>query len=145
MARKKAQKKQQQRSTEQLSASDLHELLKGAHLAIPEHLASFLAGGGQPNATVQVRRFEEKAEVPLLHALTLNTHDQVVPCIELLLSAGAEVDKLCLDEDGDTCTALMWATNSLYGEPHMRALLAHGAKPSVQNSSGQTALHTAAS
>jgi ankyrin repeat protein len=92
-----------------------------------------------------VRRFEEKAEVPLLHALTLNTHDQVVPCIELLLSAGAEVDKLCLDEDGDTCTALMWATNSLYGEPHMRALLAHGAKLSVQNSSGQTALHTAAS
>ena len=84
--------------------------------------------------SIQVRQFEDKAEVPLLHAPTLNTHDQVVPCIELFLSAGAEVDKLCLDEDGDTCTELMWATNSLYGAPHVRALLAHGAKPSVQNS-----------
>jgi hypothetical protein len=65
MARKKAQKKQQQRSTEQLSASDLHELLKGAHLAIPEHLAGFLAGGGQPNATVQVLKYVLSSDVSL--------------------------------------------------------------------------------
>jgi hypothetical protein len=54
MARKKAHRKQQQQSTEQVSATDLHDLLDGAHRAIPLCLVAFLKAGGQPNATVQV-------------------------------------------------------------------------------------------
>jgi hypothetical protein len=58
MARKKAHRKQQQQQSSSLqhSASDLHELLEGAHLAIPECLVAFLAAGGQPNATIEVLR-----------------------------------------------------------------------------------------
>eukprot|EP00953_Heterococcus_sp_UTEX-ZZ885_P030017 15880-Heterococcus_DN1.PRE.1 len=138
MARTKAHKKKKQQEPLQLDLP-LEQLAMMAQQAFPQFVESFLKAGGQPSL-----KMPALLQAPLLHAVTLNTHDQVPRCIRMLVRAGAAVDAMCPDEEGQTCTALMWASSNQLGAPAVRTLLKEGAQPSVQSSSGRTALHMAA-
>jgi ankyrin repeat protein len=154
MARKKPHKGKKKKQEECEPDLPLDHLAMLAQQALPDYVESFLQAGGQPGAPVTVHRFEQYArsgkqvptllQAPLLHGITLNTHDQVSCCIRMLVRAGAAVDALCPDEEGKMCTALMWVSSTQYGAPAVRTLLKEGAQPGVQSSSGQTALHMAA-
>jgi Ankyrin repeats (3 copies) len=87
--------------------------------------------------------------VPLLHAVCLFDHEQhtdVTSSVNTLVRAGADVNSTCINPDGNSRTALMWACEITGSSTApMKALLAAGADASLASATdGKTALMIAA-
>jgi ankyrin repeat protein len=150
MARKKAHK---QPSAPLPAFLTLDQLLVRARTGLTHRVKAYLDAGGSPTRQVEVKALGgDRAMVPLLHSLCLSSHDahrHLAGSIELLTSAGAQIESTCIDMYGDSRTALMWAcaVSSSSGCTHpVEALLAAGADVNaVSVTDGATAVGIAAS
>jgi ankyrin repeat protein len=149
MARKKAHKQPLMRPPTSMS---LDELLARARTGVTQRIKEYLDAGGSPTRQVEVKALTgESTTVPLLHSLCLScheVHEHLTDSIGLLTKAGAQIDSTCIDTEGNSCTALMWAcevaTNAGCTHP-VEALLAAGADVnSVSVTDGATAVNIAA-
>jgi hypothetical protein len=92
--------------------AQLCALLNQAMVAKLSSVRQYLALGGQPNELVRIAMEGKQLNIPLLHSLTLETHNEVAPSVALLLAAGARPDVTCLNHNGLECTALMFAMDN---------------------------------
>jgi ankyrin repeat protein len=115
-----------------------------------EPLKRFLAAGGQPETLVELPSDDETPSLaPLIRRAIMThqiAHDPAMhhASLELLLQAGANVNAICKDANGLEHTSLMAACRGSCCIAPVRILLAHGADPALQTSTGDTALHIAA-
>eukprot|EP00953_Heterococcus_sp_UTEX-ZZ885_P037182 19119-Heterococcus_DN1.PRE.4 len=128
----------------------LTKLLEAAQTCSLEPVKRFLAAGGEPDALVELP-FDDGTLVlaPLIRRAIMTHQIAQDPAmhhasLELLLQAGAKVNALCKDANGLEHTSLMAACRGSCCIAPVRILLAHGADPALQTSTGCTALHIAA-
>jgi ankyrin repeat protein len=128
----------------------LEELLEAAKTCRAEHVRRFLAAGGLPDTLVELQFVDApSAMVPLIFKAVSTHYVAQDPALqheslELLLQAGASVNGICKDENGHEDTALTLACKVHCCTAPVRLLLAHGADPALQLSTGEAALHSAA-
>jgi ankyrin repeat protein len=149
MARKKAHK--QQKAVVPVRPQSLDELLKLAtDTGAAEHVKAYLDAGGLPTMMVEINEDGVAAPmVPLLHAVCLCDHEDntnLASSVDILVHAGADVNSTCINPDGNSRTALMWACEITgCSTAPMQALLAAGADASLASATdGKTALMIAA-
>jgi Ankyrin repeat len=136
MARKKAQKKQQQEKTlVPHRTSNLSALLEEAETGnSAQAVKAFLDAGGSPGALVYIGTKEDKQQLPLLYFMThFNAHPrkELAESVRLLLEAGVDINSLYMCPNGIDYTALMAATDECCTV--VQILLQHGADPSVRS------------
>jgi ankyrin repeat protein len=128
---------------------ELARLLEAAKTCSLEPVRRFLAAGGLPDTMVEVEYVDGTSTLaPLIFRAIAVHHSAQGPALhhslELLLQAGANADAICTDADGREQIALMAACRVPCCIAPVRHLLAHGADPALQTSTGQAALHSAA-
>jgi Ankyrin repeat len=127
MARKRCKKQQQQTTLVLHKRPSLGKLLEHARTGTPAAVRAYLSAGGTAFALIG----SPEVQVPLLHAIFLHGHEnhsKLASSIDMLVSAGANVNCTSTGLCGGTNTALMWACSNICCcmEP-LRTLLRAGA------------------
>jgi ankyrin repeat protein len=132
------------------SSPQLTGLLEAAKTCRIEHVRRFLAAGGLPDTLVELKFVDGTSVMAPLIFKAISTHHMVQDpalhhaSLELLLQSGANANGICIIADGEESTALILASNVPCCTAPVRLLLAHGANPALQTSTGEAALHSAA-
>jgi ankyrin repeat protein len=130
----------------------LAQLLEAAKTCEIESVRRFLAAGGLPDTVLELKYVNgASAMCPLLFKAVSTHYMSQDPSpalhhasLELLLQSGANANAICKDASGREFTPLTAACNIKCCTAPVRLLLAHGANPALQTSTGEVALHSAA-
>jgi ankyrin repeat protein len=146
-AKSSSKKKKQQRRTQIVphQAPNLWELRTAATTGQLNAVRQYLGQGGFASAFVPFTMDGNVLVVPLLQAIVTNNHSEVVQSVTLLAATGAPVDATYLDQDGQRCSALMWAVSNASCRI-VEALLKAGGDPCqrLNGNDGMTPLSLAA-
>jgi Ankyrin repeats (3 copies) len=148
MARKKAQRKQQETALVPHRTPDLSVLLERAKAGgSSQAVRAYLDAGGSFATPVQLQRPGQPLLVPLLHYMAITSahpHRELAESVQLLVAAGADINAKSASEK-DARTALMCAVGRTCCTAVPDAFLRAGADPCVRCSpTSNTALHVAA-
>eukprot|EP00953_Heterococcus_sp_UTEX-ZZ885_P015760 8882-Heterococcus_DN1.PRE.1 len=111
---------------------------------------AYLNAGGSPTVLVEVKAASKGLSEPLLHAVVCHSghpHTELAECVEMLISAGADVDAKARQLDGSNKTALITAAEHTCCKQPLKILLDHGADPAQRLAAATqnvTPLHKAA-
>jgi ankyrin repeat protein len=146
-AKSSSKKKKKQQRRQQIvpqQAPNFWELRTAATTGQLNAVRQYLGQGGFASAFVPFTMDGNVLVVPLLQAIVTNNHSEVVQSVALLAAAGAPVDATYLDQDGQRCSALMWAVSNASCRI-VEALLKAGGDPCQRlNDDGMTPLSLAA-